>query len=319
MIDLILILLIVALALLSAWLYFAIEYIEQELYIKTSLVPKLNIEATFIRIPNKREIYLEVIKDRFLSILPHVEALVSIVILLGSGLIVGLGTYFFIKWTIESKLYWVLGPASGLILGFLLWILKLLRAGGFSKFFYGGSGWDGRLPLERMRVVNYHGGGKLPKRVYEGDSKNITIELYPTFRVSESYEEPIHIQKTKSGLSITLKVLTKGGVDEYLEFELLAAGFEIDGDKKQRQSLALHNLRYQWNCYFPKSGSHDYAFVIRILSPMGYIEAGCIENSTKVVKIDHMTQRQVWVFAAFAGIVSGSLALAEALHRLGVW
>jgi len=173
---------------------------------------------------------------------------------------------------------------------------------------------------EREKVsFRYFGEGKLPKKVYEGDSKNVTINLRPSLKSFEIDKEPIHIQGTKKGISIDLQFLASGNPDEYLEFEFMASGFSIEGEKKQKQPLTSNILQYQWSCFFPNSGNHDFAFIVRVVTPEHCVEIGRIENVIKVVKVDHMTQRQVWVYATMASIFSGCLAIAEALHRLDVW
>lgn len=169
----------------------------------------------------------------------------------------------------------------------------------------------------------YQGSGHFPRKVYEGDSKSITVELRPHLTVcDETDREPVHIQKTKDGLSITLQIALPAtddhSVGESLEFELIAAGFSVAGDKKQRQALTSNRLHYQWNCYFPNSGNHTFALVARVVCCQDTSEIGRIEHTIKVAKLDHMTQRQVWVWAAFAGAVSGILGIIEILRKLGL-
>jgi hypothetical protein len=159
----------------------------------------------------------------------------------------------------------------------------------------------------------------LPKRVYECDSQNISVDLRQAFSTSATHAEALYIQDTKSGKSVVLQFLQNNSVKEFLEIELLAAGLTVDGEKRQRQSLALQTLSYRWNGYFPNSGNHTLALMLRVVCPSGAIELGAIEHTIKVAKLDHLTKRQIWILASLAGIVSGGLAIAEALDKLGVW
>lgn len=168
-------------------------------------------------------------------------------------------------------------------------------------------------------IIKYQGYGLLPKKIYEGDSRNILFDLQPTLALtSEGDVEPLRIQEAKNGVSMTLWD-TAIGTDAFLEFEIVAAGFVVEGEKKQRQPLALNHLRYQWNCYFPNSGNHSFIIIIRAINSDRPVKIGRIEHLVRVVKLDHLTQRQVWTIATLAGIVSGVVAFAEALHRLGLW
>lgn len=178
-----------------------------------------------------------------------------------------------------------------------------------------------------MSIVRYEGDGELPMRVYEGDSKNITLDFKRTAPLSKAkvIETLVFfrntISKTKDGVSIIVQVTKNRNleIEEYLELEMIAAGFMVEGDKKQNQLLTYDKLHYQWNCYYPNSGNHNFALVFRLINSKHIIEVGRIEQTTSVVKLDHMTQRQVWNLATLAGIISGGLALLETLHQLGIW
>ena len=169
----------------------------------------------------------------------------------------------------------------------------------------------------------YSGITKIPKKVYEGDSKNIVIELQLISWANEK-DEILQIMKVKDGLNLTFSAFDD---IEYLEFELIAAGFVIKGEAKQRQPVTSDFLRYYWNCYFPNSGNHTFALVFRPISSaaapnsdlFAKWDARIIEQTINVVKLDHLTQREVWFLASIAALISGSLTIAEILHRLGTW
>jgi len=166
----------------------------------------------------------------------------------------------------------------------------------------------------------FSGVAKFPKKVYEGDSVNISVELIQKLAsLKEDNLESFNTKKTQDGLSISLKITTESSDAEFLELELVAAGFTISGERIQRQSLTTNNLNYRWNCLFKNSGVHSYAIRFKTISPSKTKEVGVIENKLRVVKLDHLTQRQVWILATFSGFISGGLAIAEILRNLGLW
>jgi len=175
------------------------------------------------------------------------------------------------------------------------------------------------LPETWSGEYAYDGEATLPRKVYEGDSQTISINLKPTFWIPQTSGESLRIQDTKSGKSVAVQIPQNGSLQQFLEIELLAAGLTVAGEKKQQQRLAFQTLSYHWNCYFQNSGNHTVSLVLRLVSVSATIEIGAIQHSIKVVKLDHLTQRQVWLVASLAGIVSGGFAIAEVLHQLGVW
>ncbi len=166
-------------------------------------------------------------------------------------------------------------------------------------------------------TVKYSGSSLIPLKVYQGDSHNITITLQPIRK--QPLENPITVKAQKQGDKVNF-ALALSNKTEFLEIEMIAAGFSFDGDKKQRQPMIANSLRYQWNCLFEKSGVHIFAFIFRVIDDSGVtMQIGQVEQTVKVVQIDHLTQRQVWILATSAGILSGALTLAEILKNLGIW
>lgn len=180
---------------------------------------------------------------------------------------------------------------------------------------------DGGAPPSeiRQRIVKYHGLANIPLKVYQGDSYNITLNLRPSVRAATNSEGKIRATRQDDDkLNITLSV--SGTAKQHLEVEMIAAGFTVAGELKQKQSLISDTLNYQWNCFFEKSGTHSFAFVFRVIENPDFIShVGRIEQTIKVAQVDHLTQRQVWVLATIAGVLSGVLTLAEILKNLGVW
>lgn len=180
---------------------------------------------------------------------------------------------------------------------------------------------DGGAPPSEIqqRAVKYYGLANIPLKVYQGDSYNITLNLHPSIRAAINSEGKIRANRQGDDkLNITLSV--SGTAKQHLEVEMVAAGFTVAGELKQKQSLLSDTLNYQWNCFFEKSGTHSFALVFRVVENPDFIShVGRIEQTIKVAQVDHLTQRQVWVLATIAGVLSGVLTLAEILKNLGVW
>lgn len=174
---------------------------------------------------------------------------------------------------------------------------------------------DDYFKKSKVARAKYIGKCRIPSSVYVGDSRNLTIDLHLSVKPSVGKESSMKFQKEKDGLNLQI-LCRKDDVDE-LEFELVAAGFQIEGDKKQKQRLNSNRLQYQWNCFFPNSGQHHFSIVGRLLGQTHKEEIGRIEDVLIVVKVDHMTQRQVWILTTIAGIISGILSVAIALQTLG--
>jgi len=170
----------------------------------------------------------------------------------------------------------------------------------------------------KSQRLQFHGNALIPQKVYESDSKNIKIDLHPTDDVKQPEQSPLQFRVSDDGLSLTLNIPAKINSEAQLEFELIGAGFEIGGEKKQRQSLAGQHLHYQWSCYFPNSGSHAFIIVARLINTRETTELGRLERTITVAQLDHLTKRQVLILATLAGVVSGGLAIFEVLHNLGV-
>jgi hypothetical protein len=167
------------------------------------------------------------------------------------------------------------------------------------------------------RHITYHGDGRLPKRVYVGDSQTISFSFssHAALQLAQIHQHsPGQVRK-----HIILDLTIPSVEQTFLEMEILAAGVEVAGDAKQRQELTMESLSFTWNCHFKNSGNHDLAFILRLIGDSAATVLGRIEHNVKVVRIDHLTQRQVWLLGSLAGIATGILGVAEVLHKLGVW
>jgi hypothetical protein len=175
-----------------------------------------------------------------------------------------------------------------------------------------------RSSKDGQHLVGYFGEAEIPSKVYEDDSCNLKIHLQPKLPASEMFSNPIQITQSEKGKELTVQFLDDGKLDQFLECEIVSTGIQVDGNKTQRHKLDASSLDYLWNCYFPNSGRHAIAIILRVTSQTDSIDLGIIEHTIRVVKLDHLTKRQVWLFTVISGILTGGLALAETLIRLGL-
>lgn len=293
---------IILLVSVAVWLWRLSKAQMTDLSLETLLVPRPEVTASPIPNPSVISVLYKAVIDWLSTILPFVVLVGLVAGVVGSIYLLLLKGYI---WAV-------------LILALLL-LLPLVNQ--YKRGYKGSMNGAYRVsePGEPYRRVEYVGEATLPMKVYVGDSHSISINLKPIFGILQTGAEPLRIQDTESGKLVAVQILRDGSLQQFLEIELLAAGLEVGGEKKQRQTLTSETLSYRWNCYFPNSGNHTLSLILRLVSPSGTIELGAIQHSIKVVKLDHLTQRQVWLIASLAGIVSGGLAIAEVLHQLGAW
>jgi len=159
----------------------------------------------------------------------------------------------------------------------------------------------------------YVGHARLPKKVYAGDSRNLSIKLLPSVQTPTG-EASLEVQQEDKSLALRVQIpqWNKSNSPEYLEFEMVAAGFDVQGDLRQRQVLGLHTLNYLWNCYFPNSGEHSYAILAKKINNQDSIEIGNIKHTVRVVKVGNLTQGQVYFLAIIAGVPSSIVVTVNA-------
>ena len=227
---------------------------------------------------------------------------------------------------------WILISVAALLAGLAFWLRRLVKEKSVAytlearlepeanvRYVELAFGAEDEHTDSPRRILAYYGLISLPEKVYENDSQNISIDLRPAFDIQSLAGEHLRIRNVRIGKSITLSFEQQDSQDHFLEVEFLGAGISIDGEKKQRQKAASKNLVFKWNCYFGNSGDHIVDLTFRVVTLNDMIELGSIQHKVKVVKLDHLTQRQVWILAALAATISGVVVGAEALHQIGVW
>src|SRR5207247_10480484 len=117
--------------------------------------------------------------------------------------------------------------------------------------------------------------------------------------------EAFSIQGMERGKSITLQIYQHAAQEKFLEIELQAAAFSVDGGRTQQQLLNwmnAENLSYRWNCHFQNSGKHTIALIFRVNCSSEKYELGVMHHTIKVVQLDHLTHRQVQIITSITYI-----------------
>lgn len=160
----------------------------------------------------------------------------------------------------------------------------------------------------------------MPSRLYEGDSKMLVVKLAGWSDLVQNDEARALLlvddegNRLPSGLEIRPNCRPK-----HLEVELLAAGFEVEGEKRQRCQVSATPMCYQWNICPSASGIYEIGLVFRIEDSSNQThELGLITHELRVPKIDHLTGRQLWILTGTVGALTGLLGVLEILGRLGI-
>ena len=170
------------------------------------------------------------------------------------------------------------------------------------------------------RAAQFVGVLSFPKSCYVNDSREAAVRLIlrtDGLKLADAVEI---VHRKSTGLTFELS-LGKDSIVEYLEAEILAAGIAVDGAKRQRVSFSTSEVEeFVWNCHFRNSGVFEITIRFRSIGVSGTTtDVGRLSRQVKVRQIDHLTQRQVQVLGMIAAIITGILAIVEALRRLHVF
>ena len=170
----------------------------------------------------------------------------------------------------------------------------------------------------------YVGEVRLPSKAYQSASVPIAIILERTPLVSLEKDTLFTVEDSGNGKTVTIQVPKLEDVEQFLEIEMLAAGVDVAGEIRQRKNISSSKLIYRWNCLFQKTGKQTMEFVIRLVNiqnstndvTLEEIELGLIRQTTRVVKLDGLTQTQIWIAASAAAAVSTIAAIASIIMTL---
>lgn len=155
--------------------------------------------------------------------------------------------------------------------------------------------------------------GKMPSKMYEGDSNMIMLQIIPTTIATIGVVPKSYVEVAPLSFSTSKPV-------PQLEVELLAAGFNIEGNKKQNKPLYRDRpTDYHWNINPLASGNFEIGFVFRAEVASGQMEeVAWFTHRITVMKYDDLTKSQVQFMAAASGVIAFILGIAEFLNKIGV-
>ncbi len=154
------------------------------------------------------------------------------------------------------------------------------------------------------------GTATLLSRVYKGDSHPIVLQL-------KNMNQPLYLDSLHNSKTVEVRNINIS-LERFLEVELIAAGLQVDGEKKQRQPLQLPHLSFRWNCYFEKSGIYQPTLILRTINrDSEAIEIGIVQYNVRVATFFNLTQRQAEQLGWVCGGISGLFGLLWTLRQLG--
>lgn len=203
-------------------------------------------------------------------------------------------------------------------LGSRLWDKRITDVGSFGCYFVSDHVEPESLVPQKWKGphLRLEGMLRLPKQVYEGDSFIISMTLDPVAHTNKKSDEPSIIIRTREdgvmSVAATWPSDIKSGI---LHVKLVCAGIEIVPARPEEQRLNLERLVYRWSCACPNSGEHELSLEFSFNESFAFLSKQ-FDHRVRVVRVDHLTKRQVWVLAALGGVVSFLLSVATIIGSL---
>ena len=160
------------------------------------------------------------------------------------------------------------------------------------------------------RVLKFEGSVCIPRRVYEGDSHVFSLELVPHVSYHFDKNPTVELDNDKDKLSLTISWHKECS----LKVSLVSPAMAVKNIEKEQQSLGIKSLSFGWHCYFPNSGDHIVVIAVDLYGKPGeesFHQKHRVERRIKVVRIDHLTKRQVWVLASIGSLAALALTAAK--------
>jgi hypothetical protein len=162
--------------------------------------------------------------------------------------------------------------------------------------------------------------------VYANDSHTLSLVVQFSYYVAGAVTDDdwnafrsYTVEQRRGGNTQPLRfdITTSDDTAQCMEAELLMAGATVAGASVCRRPLVRGRvLSFEWNCYFPNSGIHEMAVLLRVGNDTSLLDVGSLRGQIRVVQFDHLTQRQARMVAVAAAIVGAALAFAEQATKL---
>ncbi len=159
----------------------------------------------------------------------------------------------------------------------------------------------------------------IPTKMYEGDSNIILLHLAEHDALVSNGTPKAMFFVDKQGIRQPSGIeIPSGFSPKSIEIELLAVGFDVEGEKRQKHEL-FGAMIYQWNISPTRSKDLEIGLVFRAEDAFGRIEPlGVITHKINVVKILGLTGRQIGTLTNVFGAFGGVLGIIVTLNQLGI-
>jgi hypothetical protein len=160
----------------------------------------------------------------------------------------------------------------------------------------------------------------IPTKIYEGDSNIVLLRLATHDALVPNGMPKAMFFIDKQGVKQPCKIeIPSGFIPKSIEIELLAVGFDVEGERRQKHEIFYAPMIYQWNISPTRSGNLEIGLVFRAEDASGRIgELGVITHKINVVKILGLTGQQIGTLTNIFGAVGGVLGVVVTLNQLGI-
>ncbi len=161
---------------------------------------------------------------------------------------------------------------------------------------------------------------EIPTKMYEGDSDIVVLRLaeWIAFASNGKAKTLFFIDAHSKRQPLKGIEIPSAFSPKFIEVELLAPGFGVEGEKRQKNDIFIAPMTYQWGICPLRPGNYEIGLVFRFEDTSGRVgELGVITHKMNVVKIFGLSGRQIGGLTGVSQIITWILAIILALNKLG--
>jgi hypothetical protein len=175
----------------------------------------------------------------------------------------------------------------------------------------------GKLKKE-LELVRYVGEVKIQNKIYVHENMNIEIKLMKTLADILIRADKLLKKSEHGNDNVEFQTEHSKANPHYLCIELQGANMDVDGEKSQMQVVGADDLIFHWSISFPHSGNFTPRLIFKIKTGIEYKEIGEFSSQIKVVKLDGLLHRDIYLLTVLGTIITLGLSLIKILQLLKV-